>query len=225
MRPNRTPAFALGLALAALSAGSLSAQAPAAAAAPALSPHVGHVSTSFRDTPEQKGFLETALAEADVAIQHATLGMRDLTNLDAMKRHAGHVLHAIDPTQMATGPGKGYGVLKAATNTAGHIEMAGNAADAPQGVKTHSVHVATSAKNTVARANEIAALAKQIGEATTAEQAKPLFEQLNAKAQLLRAGLDANNDGRVGWQEGEGGLDMSKTHMDLMLGSTEKGGG
>ena len=124
---------------------------------------------------------------------------------------------------MAQGPGKGYGVKKAAQNTADHITMAGAAADAPQGVKTHSVHVAMSAKNTVARADEIAALAKQIAEATTAEQAKPLFEQMNAKAQLLRAGLDANSDGRTGWQEGEGGLDMSKTHMDLMLGSTEKG--
>jgi hypothetical protein len=219
MRPHHTPA-ALGLALAALTAGSLSAQAPAAA--PALSPHVGHVSTSFRDTPEQKGFLETAIAEADVAIQHATLGMRDLTNLDAMKRHAGHVLHALDATLIAQGPGKGYGLKKAATNIANHITMAGNAEGQPAGVKTHSVHVAQSANNTVKRTDEIIALAQQIQSATSAEQAKPLFEQLNAKAQLLRAGVDANGDGRIGWQEGEGGLDMSKTHMDLMLGSTDK---
>jgi hypothetical protein len=219
MHPNRTT-VALGLALASLvGAGSVSAQA---AAAPALSPHIGHVNTSFRDTPETKGFLETAIAEADVAIQHATLGMRDLTNLDMMKRHAGHVLHALDPSLMAQGPGKGYGLKKAATNTAGHITMAGAAEGQPAGVKTHSVHVAQSANNTVKRVDEMIALAQQIAAATTAEQAKPLFEQLNAKAQLLRAGIDANSDGRVGWQEGEGGLDMSKTHMDLMLGSTEK---
>jgi hypothetical protein len=219
MRPNRTLTVALGLALAAVAAGSVSAQAPAAA--PALSPHIGHVGTSFRDTPEQKGFLETAIAEADVAIQHATLGMRDLTNLDAMKRHAGHVLHALDATLIGQGPGKGYGLKKAATNIANHITMAGNAEGQPAGVKTHSVHVAQSANNTVKRADEIIALAQQIQSATSAEQAKPLFEQLNAKAQLLRAGVDANGDGRIGWQEGEGGLDMSKTHMDLMLGSTE----
>ncbi|MSR35719.1 MAG: hypothetical protein EXR95_03600 [Gemmatimonadetes bacterium] len=216
MHPNRTLSVALALAAAALVAGNASAQAQV------MSPHIGHVNTSFRDTPEQKGFLETAIAEADVAIQHATLGMRDLTNLDMMKRHAGHVLNAVDPSLMAQGPGKGYGVKKAATNTAAHIEMAGGAADAPANVKTHSVHVATSAKNTVARADEIIALAQQIQAATTADQAKPLFEQLNAKTQLLRAGLDANSDGRVGWQAGEGGLDMSRTHMDLMMGSTEK---
>jgi hypothetical protein len=216
MRSNHSLTVALGFALA---AGGVSAQAPAA---PALSPHIGHVQTSFRDTPEQKGFLETAIAEADVAIQHATLGMRDLTNLDAMKRHSGHVLHALDPSLMAQGPGKGYGLKKAATNIANHITMAGSAEGQPAGVKTHSVHVASAANNTVKRADEVIALAQQIQSATTADQAKALFEQLNAKAQLLRAGVDANGDGRIGWQEGEGGLDMSKTHMDLMLGSTEK---
>ena len=211
MRLNSTTTTALALA-ALFSASSASAQAT-------ISPHVGHVQTSFRDTPEQKGFLETALAEADVAIQHAGLGMRDLTSLDNMKRHGGHVLHAVDPTLIAAGPGKGYGLKKAAANIANHIEMAGAAADQPAAVKTHSVHVAASARNTVQRADEIAVLAQQIQDATTAEEAKPLFEQLNAMAQQLRAGLDANDDGRVGWQEGEGGLDACETHMGLMMRS------
>jgi len=211
MRLNSTTTTAIALATL-FSASSAAAQAT-------VSPHVGHVQTSFRNTPEQKGFLETALAEADVAIQHAGLGMRDLTSLDNMKRHGGHVLHAVDPTLIAAGPGKGYGLKKAAANSANHIEMAGAAADQPAGVKTHSVHVASAARNTAQRADAIVALAQQIQGATTAEEAKPLFEQLNAKAQQLRAGLDANNDGRVGWQEGEGGLDACQTHMDLMVRS------
>lgn len=214
---KRTLHAAFGLTLVSLLAvNGASAQAPAQAA-PAMSPHIGHVNTSFRDTPEQKGFLETAMSEADVAIQHATLGMKDLTNLDAMKRHAGHVLNALDPSLMAQGPGKGYGLKKAADNIASHITLAGQPADAPAAVKTHSVHVATSAKNTSARAAAMIELAQKIQSAKTADEAKPLFEQLNAKAQELKAGVDANKDGKVNWSEGEGGLDMAKTHMDLMM--------
>ena len=209
MRLNSTTTVALALA----------ALCSVSAASAQVSPHVGHVQTSFRNTPDQKGFLETALAEADVAIQHAVFGMRDLTNLEGMKLHGGHVLHAVDPTLIEGGPGKGYGLKQAAANIASHIDMAGAAEDQPAAVTTHSVHVAASARNTVQRADEIAVLAQQLRGASTAEEAKPLYEALNAKVQQLRAGLDANNDGRVGWQEGEGGLDACKTHMDLMMRS------
>ena len=36
-------------------------------------------------------------------------------------------------------------------------------------------------------------------------------------AEQLYAGVDANEDGRVGWQAGEGGLQQAEMHMQLML--------
>src|SRR6185295_19673504 len=53
--------------------------------------HIGHVMNAFGDTPNGQGLLPTAIAEARVAAQHATLASRNLTSLDAMKTHAGHV--------------------------------------------------------------------------------------------------------------------------------------
>ena len=194
-----------------LSAGSLSPQIAAA------NLHVGHVTTQWRDTPDQQGFLPVAVAQ--VAAQHAGFAMRDLTNLDTMKRHAGHVLHAVDPSQIADGPGSGYGVKKAAENAAAHIEMTAKVEGTPQGVVSHSVHIAQSARNTVKRADEIAKLAQRIQGTTTAEEASLLVEQMNTIAQQLLAGVDANADGRVGWQEGEGGLDAAQQHVNLMLGT------
>lgn len=215
MRPNRSLMTALALPLAAL----LSSDGAAAQESAPANPHIVHVAQEFRATPESAGLLPTAIAEAQVAARHAELALRDVADLDAMKRHAGHVLHAIDPTQMAEGPGKGYGLKKAADQVAQHIELAAKAEGAPQGVVTHSVHIATSARNTAARADEVAALAKQVQAATTAEEAAALLEQLNAKAAVLLPGLDANSDGRVGWQEGEGGLDTAQTHLELMHGA------
>ena len=59
-------------------------------------------------------------------------------------------------------------------------------------------------------------LAKRIARTTTAADAAPLVAELNALAQALLSGVDANGDGRTGWQEGEGGLEVAQTHANLM---------
>jgi len=178
--------------------------------------HIGHVADKWNDTPEMVGLLPAAIAEARVAAQHAGLAARDTSDLDSMKRHTAHVLHAVDPTQIENGPGAGYGVKQAAEGAAKHIMAAANSDDASGAVKTHAEHVATSARNTVARADEIVMLAQKIDAATSAGDAAGLVTELNDLAQALLAGVDANNDGRTGWQEGEGGLETAETHLNLM---------
>ena len=181
--------------------------------------HLGHVLNAFGDTPNGAGLLPTAMAEARVAAQHAGLASRAATNLGQMKTHAGHIMHAVDPTAgAATGPGQGYGVKKAATAVAAHVELAARADGAPANVATHSTHIATSARNTAKRVDEIVALCKQVQAATDAAAAAGLVSQIVSLADQLIAGGDANGDGRVGWQEGEGGLQQAQEHLTLMLG-------
>ena len=189
---------------------------PLAAQADPAHTHMGHVLDQFRGTPEGQGLLPTAVAEAAVAATHAGLAARDLSNLDAMKRHAGHVLNALDPSEAENGPGLGYGVKAAATRVARHIELAARSEGASQNVKTHATHVATSANNTVARADRMIELAKAIQGSDSAESAAESVQELNTLAAALTAGIDADDNGRVGWQEGEGGLDATETHMGLM---------
>ena len=170
----------------------------------------------WNDTPEMAGLLPAAIAEAQIAARHASLAASDPDDLDSIKRHTAHVLHAVDPSQIENGPGNGYGVKQAAEGAAKHIMAAANSEDASGAVKTHAEHVATSARNTVARADEIVMLAQKIAMATAAEEAAPLVAELDALAQALLAGVDANGDGRTGWQEGEGGLEVAHTHGNLM---------
>ena len=178
--------------------------------------HIGHVADSFRGTPDGMGLLPTAMAEAQVVAQHAGFAARDLTDLDAMKRHMGHVLNALDPTEVEDGPGLGYGVLPAINGAVRHIELAAASEGASDGVKTHAGHVATSGKNTAERADRAVALAKGVMEAESAADAAPMVEDLVGLAEQLLAGLDANDDGRIGWQEGEGGMEQALTHLNLM---------
>lgn len=38
-----------------------------------------------------------------------------------------------------------------------------------------------------------------------------------AQTNSIAHGMDANKDGSIGWQTGEGGLAQAQTHMDLMV--------
>jgi hypothetical protein len=200
-------------------AANAAAAAPAKLAVPAgpVGVHIGHVVNGFSDTPNGRGLLPTAMAEARVAIQHAGLAAKNTTSLDAMKLHAGHVINALDPTVVATGPGLGYGVKKAATGVATHIELAAKAQGASPNVVMHATHIAMSARNTVQRADQIVALAKQIQAATSAADAAALVSQMVSQCDQLMAGADANGDGRITWEAGEGGLQQVQQHVNLML--------
>jgi hypothetical protein len=179
--------------------------------------HIGHVVNSFADTPDKQGLLPVAEAEAKTAAQHALLASKAPTNLAGMKLHAGHVINAIDPTIEAKGPGLGYGVKRAATGIATHIELAAKTAGASPNVVTHANHIATSANNTVARCDQIVALAKQVQAATDAPAAAALISQLVSLTSQLSSGVDANGDGKITWEKGEGGLDQVQQHVNLML--------
>lgn len=208
-----TPTF---LAAAAVAAAGFLHAGQAVAQQPPAHMHIAHVADGFRDTPEGRGLLTTAVEEARVVAQHAGLMAGSPGNLNGMKNHAGHVIHAIDPTAVTSGPGLGYGLKRAAEGAVSHIELAAAAQGASPAVGTHATHIATSTRNTLQRAEEILALAGQIQAAETAEAAAALAQQLKTLADQLLPGVDANGDGRIGWQEGEGGLDVVVQHVGLL---------
>ncbi|MEX2528090.1 MAG: hypothetical protein WEA09_10680 [Gemmatimonadota bacterium] len=179
--------------------------------------HMGHVAHAFGPAPDGQGLLPTAQAEAQVAVQHADLAARDLFDVAAMQIHSRHVLHAVDPSAVESGPGLGFGVKRAAEGVAQHITLASEAEGASDNVKLHSGHVAASARTVAARAEEIVALVGRIQAAGTYDEAGGLVRQLQTLTQQLVSGHDANGDGRIGWQEGEGGLEQAELHMGLML--------
>lgn len=193
------------------------AGAQVAVPAGAVGVHIGHVVNSFGDTPDKMGLLPTAMAEAKVAQQHAALGIRNPGNLDMLKLHAGHILNALDPTIVATGPGKGYGVKKATAGIATHIELAAKAEGATSMQVIHAGHIAAAARSTSARADQIIALAKQVQMATDAKEAAKLFSQIASLSDQLITGADTNADGKVNYEAPEGGLQQVQEHVNLML--------
>lgn len=205
----------------------------AAAAAPGFVPaaqlpsglvgtHIGHVTTSYVDTPDKVGLLPMAFAEAAVASQHAALATRTPNDLAAMQLHAGHVLNALDPSLMKTGPGKGFGLKKAAGGVAQHIELAAKESGASGNVKIHATHIAAAARGTLSRADAAIALITQIQSAKDAKTAASLISQLASLCNQLANGADTNADGRVDWGNGEGGLQQAQEHVQLMIAGEKK---
>ena len=193
----------------------ISAEWAAAAAGPSHA-HMGHVTTGWKDTPDGMGFLPTAIAEAEIAAQHAGFAAKKPGDLSWMQMHTHHVLHAIDASLEAKGPGLGYGVMKAAGGVDAHVNFAAKSEGASANVKAHAVHVSTASENSIARAKQVVALGKQVLSAGSAAEALPVVMQIEKLTKELVEGADANGDGKITWQKNEGGLDAAQMHMGFM---------
>jgi len=179
--------------------------------------HIGHVLEAFGGTPEGRGLLAVAEAEAAIAAQHARLALSDNTNLEWMKTHARHVLHAVDPERIDQGPGLGFGVRAAAEGVVQHIELAANSQGASDAVRTHAGHVAEAATAVAGRAVRIAGLAQQVEQASIYSVAADLVDQIWVLSEQLVSGVDLDGDGRISWAGDEGGLEQVRQHMTLMV--------
>jgi predicted lipoprotein with Yx(FWY)xxD motif len=179
--------------------------------------HLAHITTTFQDAPGHQGLLATAVAEAKIAAQHAALAAKAGDNLDSMKLHAGHVMHAVDPGVEPAGPGLGFGVRRAAAGVVEHIQLASKAPTVSINVLTFAARIIASGNTTVKRADEVVVVARRIRAATTAAEAAPEVARLNLLAQQMTSGLDVNRDGLIGWQTGEGGLGQVQAQMESML--------
>lgn len=220
MTRHRTTTLTLALAVLAAAA----TLAPAPALAQAGHNHIKHVSESFGGTPDEAGLLATAVAEAEIALQHASLAAGE-QGLAAIKQHIGHVLHAVQPAEGARGPGKGYGLLRAAEGVVNHITMAAEADGASDAVKAHAGHVAAAAANVVQWAGQLVELAQEAEASTDAGRAHGVAEEMLSTLQAVVDGMDADGDGRTSWGEGEGGLAQAQQHLELLLNAEGIGSG
>jgi len=176
---------------------------PAAGQQAAAAQHVAHLTTGFPGAPDGRGLIVTAAAEANTAMMHANFAGGDPANLDAMKTHVGHVLHALDPAS-GQGDGLGFGLRPASEAIVDHIELAMGARDASASVRARGPDLAAAARGVVARCDRIAEVARRVLAAGTAAEAAPLVAEIRTLALALDTGEGNDLDA------GQGGL----THVE-----------
>ena len=206
------------------------AQAPASPA----HAHIGHVMTSWKDTPDMKGFLPTAVADAQVALEQVERA--DLEGrINDFWLYGGYVLNALDPGPETNAllktayarlpttyvkidvPGTGYGIKRAVAGALQHVQLAAKSDGASENVKTHAAHVTASLENVAKWTDEAIATTRKLLEAKDVGGGQVLIDELTAQIGQIAIGVDANGDGQTGWQTGEGGLRQANTHMRLMM--------
>jgi hypothetical protein len=218
------------LAIAALSTVALLAQVPGNAS----HAHIAHVMTGWKDTPEMKGFLPTAVADVQVAMEQVERA--DLEGrINDFWLYGGYVLNALDPgaetdallktayARLPTTyvkievPGSGYGVKRAVAGALQHVQLAAQSDAASENVKTHAAHVAASLENVAKWTDDAIATTRKLLDAKDVGGGQVLLDELTALIGHIAIGADANADGQTGWQTGEGGLRQANTHMRLMM--------
>lgn len=178
--------------------------------------HIAHVLDAWNDTPDGMGLLPTAQAEAAITLQHIALALES-SDLKDIQLHIGHVAHALNPEVEANGPGLGYGVVKAAHGVAAHIGFSAASDDASDNVRAHAVHVSTSAGNVVGWVEAALKFAARVKSATYRNTTQFNAGKIEKLLRHIVNGVDANEDGSVSWEEGEGGLAQAEQHMGFML--------
>lgn len=178
--------------------------------------HLAHVATSYAPTPGSRGLAAAATTEAGTAVLHANFAAGDLSDLSAMRTHGAHVLHALEPSSSAAGPGTGYGLIQAAEALAQHAELATRAPGASEGLSGHAAHVATIARSVALRGAEAAEVARDLAGAGSIRAASPLVARLRALLYGIAEGEDLDRDGNLSL-DGEAGLQQLEAHVYLML--------
>ena len=183
--------------------------------------HVRHVTDGWKDTPGKVGLGVAMEEEAMIAERHAGFAASKPDDLGWMQTHIRHVRHAIDASTESSGPGKGYGVIKAARGVVKHINLAAASPDASGNVKLHAKHVAASAQNAVNWSNRVILLSENMlaakaGKKKDMKGAKKWVKAIHEATKQILNGFDADQNGKISWQYGEGGVAQAKQHSGFI---------
>jgi hypothetical protein len=170
---------------------------------PVVHSHIGHVMTAWRDTPGTVGLLTVAESDTRVATAHALLTSKSST-LDDLKLHAGHVLHALDPSVEPKGPASGYGVKRAAAGALQHVGFAAAAEGASASVKARAGVVSGKLTETNAALERAIAAAQNIRAATSPVDGAALARELLTLIGEIGAGFDQAQQEMRAMMKGEG---------------------
>lgn len=179
--------------------------------------HIGHAITGWKLTPDQKGLFQVAVEEADIAYAHSGYAVERLDNLDLIKLHIGHVMHAVDPGSQREGPGLGFGLKKAVFEAVHHLTYASESDDASENVRNFAEPFAANTEAVIQRCDLILALGKDILQTSSVQDAAALAQEVQNLSRANVKGMDSDGNGVLDANAGEYGLMQLNTQITDMI--------
>ena len=181
---------------------------------------------STDDTPARQGFLYVAMYEAAVAGQNASLA-RGAAGPEEVKTKIGEVLYAIEPEVAPAWPAKatgivevwggtGYGLRRALRGMIEEINAALEDGTASASLRRYGPRAIRCAENTLARAEQVAALGQRVLAAGSDTELDPLLRELEEVAIALNNGVPSPDDEGCGLQQAH--LYLSQIGVDVAQG-------
>lgn len=177
--------------------------------------HMGHSLTAWHDTPDNEALLVVAEKEIATALDDSTSLVRAGAN-EEKRQHFRNVVNALNPDIQSTGPGLGYGAIRAMQGTVDHLEYAAQSPDASDNLVTSVVTLAQQGNAISSRLNQALDLAIA-GTRGSDGQLEELGVALYKQLRLAVAGGVASIDLQSQELNGEIGIRGLHEQMQLML--------
>jgi hypothetical protein len=170
--------------------------------------------TAASGTPQGKGVLTTALADAKTAAIEAAAAERASNDLLAMRLRAGIVLAALDPALSKTVTGT-YGVRPAVQAVVQQLTLL-RAADTKADAVRMVPAALTAAQNALRWCDGAIDLAQRMQSAQTAKEASALAPQLTTLIRQLAAGTNTSTEPHPIPSAADGGLLYVQLQMQML---------
>lgn len=156
----------------------------------------------------ERGLFDVARTEAAIARRHTQAALRE-TDLATMKTQVAAAVNAIDPGLVASGPGLGTGLRPALLEAVDQLLAVQRAQPQDPDVALRATAASVAGQTALMRTDEALQEARDALAAQSTSEAIPALVRLDTLLARVVAGQDADGDGEIGWNLGEGGIQQA----------------
>lgn len=172
--------------------------------------HLGHTITGVEGTPDDVGFLIVAQRSADEALDHANQAVDNGQSLADIKEH-------IAAVNQITNEDAELALTHTLDHAMEHIRFAAESEDASTNVRDSASQLQGYTEGVFYRSNLINLYSQDLVASRSQEDARVVAEQVQQLTQANLTGEDIDENGTIGNESREMGMDQITAAIDAMI--------